>query len=142
MFLIPLIASFNEPFPVYGISVSPFHGIVSGTIKGVKNTNKALISFDEIIIGGQVQSIQSFPVFLEGDLKESLFKDIALNFFESLPSVLALALRTQIPGAGIHFINSDLQNKVGKLSTLETERKKQLQYLEIKDISLLKIIVK
>ena len=138
----PLIASFNEEFPLYGIVVSPFSGIVSGKIKGVKNTNKALISFDEIITDGQVQAIQSFPVFIEGNLKESLFKDIALNFFESLPSVLALALRSQLPQAQIHFINSDLKNKMGKLSTLETEKKRQLQYLEFKDVKLFKVVIK
>ena len=122
--------------------INPFSGIVSGTIKGVKNTNKALISFDEIIVNNHLQKIESFPVFLEGNLKESLLKDIALNFFESLPSVLSLVLRTQIPQTGIHFINSDLKNKMGKLSTLEGIRKRQLQYLELKDINLLKIIIK
>ena len=58
------------------------------------------------------QAIESFPVFLEGDLKESLLKDITLNFFESLPSVLTLALQAKIPPAQIHFINSDLKNKI------------------------------
>ena len=138
----PVIASFNEEFPVYAIVTNPFKGIASGRIKAVKNTNKALISFNEIIINGEKTSIESFPVFINGDLRESLFKDIALNFFESLPSVLALALRTQIPQTGIHFINTDLKNKVEKLSILEQEKKSSLQYLEFKHIKLLKIVIK
>ena len=137
-----LIASFNEDFPVYAISLSPFLGILSGKIKGVKNTNKALVSFNEIIIEGEAQVIESFPVFLEGDLKESLFKDIALNFFESLPSVLTLALQAKIPPAQIHFINSDLKNKISNLSSLETQKRRLIQYLEIKDIKLFWVIVK
>ena len=96
----PVIASFNEEFPIYGIVVSPFPGIVSGKIKGVKNTNKALISFDEIILNEESRKIKSFPVFFSGDLKEAILKDIFLNFFESLPTVLGLALRTQIPRQG------------------------------------------
>ena len=127
-----LIASFNEDFPIYGIVINPFQGIVLGKIKGVKNTNKAIISFNEIIMDGKTQSIESFPIFLEGDLKESLLKDIALNFFESLPSVLALALQSKIHPAQIHFINSDLKNKIGNLSSLETQKRRLLQYLEIK----------
>ena len=137
-----LIASFSEEFPVYGIVLNPFQGILSGKIKGVKNTNKALVSFDEIIIGGEAQAIESFPVFLEGDLKESLFKDIALNFFESLPSILSAALQAKIPPAQIHFINSDLKNKIGNLSSLETQKRRLIQYLEIKNIKLLQVIVK
>ena len=137
-----IIASFNEKFPVYGIVTHPLKGVISGTVKGIKNTNKALISFDEIILNGEKTSIEIFPVFLNGNLKEALFKGIALNFFESLPSILALALRTQIPQTGIHFINTDLKNKIGKLSVLEAEKKQSLQYLEFKNIKLLKIIIK
>ena len=137
-----LIASFNEEFPVYGMVLNPFQGILSGKIKGVKNTNKAIISFNEIIMDGKIQSIESFPVFLEGDLKESLLKDIALNFFESLPSILSVALQAKIPPAQIHFINSDLKNKIGNLSSLETQKRRLLQYLEIKNIKLLQGIVK
>ena len=138
----PLIASFSEDFPVYGVAVHPFFAVLSGTIKGVKNTNKAILSFDEIIMEGENQAIKSFPVFLSGDLKESLLKDIALNFFESLPSVLALALGSKLPQSQIHFINTDLKNKVGGLSVLETERKKRFQYLEIKNTKLLKVVIK
>ena len=138
----PVIASFNEKFPLYGVIVSPFPGVLSGKIKGVKNTNKALVSFDEIIMNNEARAIKSFPVFLEGDLKEALLKDIFLNFFESLPSVLALALRTQIPSSGVHFINSDLQNKVGKLSFIEQEKRKRLQYLELKNIKLFKAVIR
>ncbi|MDE0119836.1 MAG: hypothetical protein OXM55_07500 [Bdellovibrionales bacterium] len=138
----PVIASFNEEFPIYGIVVHPFRGVVAGKIRGVKNTNKALLSFDEVIVSGDTHSIESFPVFIEGDLKESFFKDIALNFFESLPSVLALALKTQIPQTGIHFINTDLKGKVGKLSVMETEKRKLVQYLELKNIKLLKLVIK
>ena len=76
----PIIASFTEEFPLYGVVTYPFKGVVSGKIKGVKNTNKALISFDEITVNGKQTAIQSFPVFLNGSLKESLVKDIALNF--------------------------------------------------------------
>ena len=101
-----------------------------------------MISFDEVIVNGDIHAIESFPVFIEGDLKESFFKDIALNFFDSLPSVLALALKTQIPQTGIHFINTDLKNKMGKLSTLEAEKKQSLQYLELKNIKLLKLVIK
>ena len=138
----PAIASFNEEFPVYGIVVSPFSGIVSGKIKGVNNTNKALVSFDEIIVNQESRKIKSFPVFIEGDLKEALLKDVFLNFFESLPSVLALALRTQIPQTGIHFINTDLQNKMGNLSFIEKEKRKRLQYLELKNIKLFRLIIR
>ena len=138
----PVIASFTEEFPLYGVVTYPFKAVLSGKIKAVKNTNKALISFDEIIVNGDRSSIETFPVFVNGDLRESLFKDIALNFFESLPSVLGLALRTQIPGAGIHFINTDLQNKVGKLSVIETEKRKRLRYLEFTNIKIFKIIIK
>ena len=120
----------------------PFKGVVSGKIRGVKNTRKALIIFDEIIVNGELSAIQSFPVFLTGNLKESLLKDIALNFFDSLPSVLALALKTQIPQTGIHFINTDLKNKVGKLSSLEAEKKQNLQYLEFPNIKPLKLVIK
>ena len=137
-----LIASFSEEFPVYGIVLNPFQGILSGKIKGVKNTNKALVSFDEIIIEGKAQAIESFPVFLEGDLKESILKDITLNFFESLPSILSAALQAKIPPAQIHFINSDLKNKMGRLSVIETQKKRLLQYLEIKNIKLFQIIIK
>ena len=138
----PVIASFNEKFPLYGVIVSPFSGVLSGKIKGVKNTNRAVISFDEIIMNKENRAIKSFPVFLEGDLKEALLKDIFLNFFESLPSVLALTLRTQLPSAGIQFINSDLQNKMGKLSFIEQEKRKRLQYLEFKTIKLFKVVIK
>ena len=138
----PVIASFNEEFPVYGISISPFSGIVSGKIKAVKNTNKGVIFFDEIIVNEEVQQIESFPVFLSGDLKEAFFKDIFLNFFESLPSALSLALGSKIPQSGVHFINTDLKNKMGKLSSLEQEKKSRQQYLEIKDIKLLKVVIK
>ena len=138
----PVIASFTEDFPVYAILAKPVKGVVSGRIKAIKNTNKALIAFDEIIFNGEKTAIESFPVFVNGDLRESLFKDIALNFFESLPSMLALALRTQISQTGIHFINTDLKNKVGKLSSIETEKRKRLQYLEFKNIKLLKLVIK
>ena len=138
----PVIASFTEEFPLYGIVTYPFRAVLSGKIKAVKNTNKALIRFDEMIVNGEKAEIETFPVFVDGDLRESLFKDIALNFFESLPSVLALALRSQIPQTGIQFINTDLKNKVGKLSVLEAEKKQSLGYLELKNIKLLKIIIK
>lgn len=138
----PVIASFDEEFPIYGIVVHPFNGIVSGKIKGVKNTNKALIVFDEIIVNSSPQKIESFPVFLNGDLKESLFKNIALNFFESLPSILALSLKTKVPPSQIHFVNTDLKNKMENLSVIETEKRKLLQYLEFKDIKLFNIIIK
>lgn len=138
----PLIASFDEEFPIYGIVVSPFKGIVSGKIKAVKSTNRALISFDEVIVNNNLEKIKSIPVFLEGDLKESLFKDIALNFFDSLPSVLALALRSQLPQSQIHFINTDLKGKMGKLSVMESERRKRLQYLEIPNIKLFSVVIK
>ena len=137
-----VIASFSEEFPVYGVVTYPFKAVLSGTIKGVKNTNKALLLFDEIILNNEAQSINSFPVFLNGNLKESLLKDIALNFFESLPSVLALALKTQIPQAGIHFINTDLQSKMGKLSSIETEKRKRQEYLELESLKLLRIVIK
>ena len=90
----------------------------------------------------KTQSIESFPIFLEGDLKESLLKDIALNFFESLPSILSVALQSKIPPAQIHFINSDLKNKIGNLSSLETQKRRLLQYLEIKNLKLFQIIIK
>ena len=137
-----VIASFNEEFPIYGIVTYPFKAVLSGKIKAVKDTNKALVIFDEVIVNSETTAIESFPVFLNGDLRESLLKDIALNFFESLPSVLGLALRTQIPQAGIHFINTDLQNKMGKLSIIETEKRKRLKYLELKHIKLLKVVIK
>ena len=138
----PVIASFNEEFPVYGVVISPFPGIVSGKIKGVQNTNKAQVFFDEIILSGKVRKIESFPVFFTGDLKEALLKDVFLNFFESLPSVLSLALRAQIPQSGIKFINTDLQNKMGKLSSLEMEKRKRLEYLELKDIEIFKVVIR
>ena len=138
----PLIASFNEEFPVYGIVINPFQGIASGKIQGIKDTNKALVSFNEIIIGGKVQSIESFPVFMEGDLKEALFKDLALSFFESLPSALALALRSQVSEPQIQFINTDLKNKMGKLSVLEKKRKERMRYLEVKNPGLFQAIIK
>lgn len=137
-----IIASFNEDFPIYGVVVSPFKGIVSGKIKAVKNTNRALVSFDEVIVNNSLEKIKSLPVFLEGDLKESLFKDVALNFFDSLPSVLALALRSQLPQAQIHFINTDLKGKVGKLSVMESEKRRRLQYIEIPNIRLFEVIIK
>ena len=138
----PVIASFTEEFPLYAVVTYPFKAVLSGKIKGVKNTNKASVIFDEVIVNGEKTAIESFPIFLNGDLKESLLKDIALNFFDSLPSVLGLALRTQIPQTGIQFINTDLQNKMGKLSIVETEKRKRLQYLELKNIKLLKVIIK
>ena len=138
----PVTASFTEEFPVYGIVTYPFKAILSGKIKALKNTNKASITFDEIILNGKLSAIKAFPVFINGDLKEALFKDIALNFFESLPSILGLALRSQVPQAGIHFINTDLQNKMGKLSVIEKEKRGRLQYLEISNINLLKIVIK
>ena len=67
-----VIAGFNEEFPVYGVVTSPFKGVVSGKIKGVKNTKKALINFDEIIINGDRTAIESFPVFYKWGLKKSL----------------------------------------------------------------------
>ena len=138
----PVIASFTEEFPVFGIVIYPFKGVLSGKIKALKNTNKASVVFDEMIVNGKKTAIESFPVFINGDLRESLFKDIAINFFESLPSILGLALRSQIPEAGIHFINTDLQNKMGKLSILETEKRKSLQYLEFSSMKLLRIVIK
>ena len=138
----PVIASFTEEFPLYAIVTYPFKAVLSGKIKGVKNTNKASVIFDEVIVNGEKTAIESFPIFLNGDLKESILKDIALNFFDSLPSVLGLALRTQIPQTGIQFINTDLQNKMGKLSIVETEKRKRLQYLELKNIKLLKVVIK
>ena len=138
----PVIASFTEEFPLYAIVTYPFKAVLSGKIKGVKNTNIASVIFDEVIVNGEKTAIESFPIFLNGDLRESLLKDIALNFFDSLPSVLGLALRTQVPQTGIHFINTDLQNKMGKLSIIETEKRKRIQYLELKDIKLLKVVIK
>ncbi len=138
----PVIASFTEEFPLYAIVTYPFPAVLSGKIKGVKNTNKALVIFDEVILNNETTAIESFPIFLNGDLRESVLKDIALNFFESLPSVLGLALRTQIPQAGVHFINTDLQNKMGKLSIIETEKRQRLSYLELKNIKLLKVVIK
>ena len=138
----PIIASFSEEFPIYGIITSPFRGILSGKIKGVSNTNKSLIVFDEVILNGELQKVKSFPVFINGDLKESFFKDIALNFFESLPSVLAIALRSQIPQHQIHFINTDLRGKVSNLSSVATEKRKLTQYVEIKNIELFNVIIK
>lgn len=138
----PVIASFSEEFPLYAIVTYPFKAVLSGKIKGVKNTNKALVIFDEVILNNETTAIESFPIFLNGDLRESILKDIALNFFESLPSVLGLALRTQIPQSGVQFINTDLQNKMGKLSIVETEKRKSLQYLELKNIKLLKVVIK
>ena len=138
----PLIASFSEEFPIYGIAVSPLQGIVSGKIRGVKDTNRASLSFDEIIISGKVQSVQSFPVFLEGDLKEALFKDIALGFFESLPSVLALALRERLPQPQIQFINTDLKNKMEKLSVVKKEREERMKYLEVKNPGIFQAVIK
>ena len=138
----PVIASFTEEFPVYGIMTYPFKGVLSGKIKALKNTNTASVTFDEVIVNGEKTVIESFPVFINGDLRESLFKDIAINFFESLPTVLSLALRSQVPQAGIHFINTDLQNKAGKLSIIEKEKRKRLQYLEIPSVGLLKIVIK
>ena len=138
----PVIASFTEEFPVYGIVTYPFKGVLSGKIKALKNTNTASITFDEVIVNGEKTATQSFPVFINGDLRESLFKDIAINFFESLPTVLSLALRSQVPQAGIHFINTDLQNKAGKLSIIETKKRKRLQYLELPSIKLLKVVIR
>ena len=138
----PVIASFTEEFPVFGIVTYPFRGVLSGKIKALKNTNKASINFDEMIVNAEKTAIESFPVFINGDLRESLFKDIAINFFESLPSILGLALRSQVPESGIHFINTDLQNKTGKLSILETEKRKPLQYLELSSIKLLRVVIK
>ncbi|MDE0151965.1 MAG: hypothetical protein OXK80_05680 [Bdellovibrionales bacterium] len=137
-----VISSFNEDFPVYGIIIYPFKGIIAGKIKGVKNTNKALVTFNEVIMNNNLQKIKSFPVFLTGDLKESLFKDITLNFFESLPSILSLTLQDQVSSPQIHFVNTDLQNKVNNLSALETEKKKLAQYIELKDIKILNIVIK
>ena len=138
----PVIASFTEEFPVFGIVTYPFKGVLSGKIKALKNTNKASVIFDEMIVNGEKRALESFPVFINGDLRESLFKDIAINFFESLPTVLGLALRSQVPQAGLHFINTDLQNKLEKLPSLETEKRKRLQYLEFQNIKLLKIVIK
>ena len=138
----PVIASFTEEFPVFGIVTYPFKGVLSGKVKALKNTNKASVVFDEMIVNAEKTAIESFPVFINGDLRESLFKDIAINFFESLPSILGLALRSQIPEAGIHFINTDLQNKMGKLSILETKKRKSLQYLEFSSMKLLRIVIK
>ena len=138
----PVIAGFTEEFPLYGIVFHPLKAVISGKIKAVKNTNQALIQFDEIIVNDEKTAIETFPVFVRGDLRESLFKDMALNFFESLPSILALALRTKIPETGIHFINTDLQNKMKNLSILEVEKKQSLGYLEFKNIKLLKVIIK
>ena len=138
----PVIASFTEEFPVFGIITFPFKGVLSGKIKALKNTNKASIVFNEMIVNGEKMTTQSFPIFITGDLKESLFKDIAINFFESLPAVLGLAIRTQIPQTGLHFINTDLQNKLGKLPSLETEKRKRLQYLEFQNIKLLTVVIK
>ena len=137
-----LIASFHEEFPVYAVSITPLKAILSGKIKAIKNTNKALINFDEIIFEGETAFFNSFPILLDGGLKEALFKDIALNFFESLPSVLALALKAQIPQNNIHFINTDLTNKAGKLSRFEKAKNQKFQYLEIKNTKLLKVIIK
>ena len=138
----PVIASFTEEFPVFGIVTYPFKGVLSGKIKALKNTNKASIIFDEIIINGEKRAFESFPIFINGDLRESFFKDIAINFFESLPTLFGLALRSEAPGAGIHFINTDLQSKVGKLSSIEEEKRKRLQYLEFPNIKLLKVVIK
>ena len=59
----PIIASFSEEFPIYGVVTYPFKAVLSGTIKGVKNTNKALILFDEIILNNEAQSIKQLSCF-------------------------------------------------------------------------------
>ena len=138
----PVIASFNEEFPVYGVIVFPFSGVISGKIKGIQNTNKALLSFDEVIVKEKLEKIQSFPAFLNGSLKESLFKDIALNFFENLPSVLSLTLQSRLPPTQIHFVNKDLETKISNLSNIGTEKRGQMQYLEFKDINLFQVVIK
>ena len=137
-----IIAGFNEEFQVYGIALSPVKAVLSGNIKAIKNTNKALISFDEIILNDERKTIEAFPVFLTGDLKESLFKDIALNFVSALPS--AVALKTQIPQTGLHFINTDLKRKMTEFSNKKGEKQdsKKLEYLEIKNTKFLKVVVK
>ena len=101
-----------------------------------------MVAFDEIVFDGEVKAIQSFPVFLEGDLKEAFLKDIFLNFFESLPSALTLALGPKIPQSQVHFINTDLKNKMDKLSSLKQEEKRRLRYLEIRDIKIFRVAVK
>ena len=140
-----VIAGFNEEFKVYSFVISPIKAILSGKARAIKNTNKALIIFNEITYKGETKSIETFPVFLNGELKKSLFKDILLNFSDSLSSVLGLALKNQIPQkTGIHFISSDFKHEMSKLSTIQEKKleNKKLEYLEIKNINFLKVIVK
>ena len=139
------IASFNEEFKVYGFVISPVKAVLSGKIKAIKNTNKASIVFDEISYKSETKSIETFPLFLTGDLKKSFLKDIVLSFSDSLSSVLGFALKNQIPQtAGIHFISSDLKNEMSKLSAFEKQKQQneKLEYLEIKNIKLLRVIIK
>ena len=81
----PVIASFTEEFPLYGVMTYPFGAVLSGKIKAIKNTNKALINFDEMIVNDESSTIETFPVFVDGDLRESLFKEIALSFLKVFP---------------------------------------------------------
>ena len=139
-----VIAVFDEEFQVYGVVVSPFRAVVLGKVRAIKSANKALIIFDEIILNGEKKAIGTFPLLLNGDLKESLFKDIVLNFSDSLPSILALALKTQVPQTGLHFITTDFKDKIAEFSNKEREKKKnqRLEYLKIKNTELLKLVVK
>ena len=140
-----VIAGFNEEFKIYGVMLKPFKAILSGKIRAIKDTNKALIVFNEITHKGETKVIETFPLFLNGNLKKSFLKDIVLNFSDSLSFVLGLALKNQMPQtAGIHFISSDLKNDISSFS-IKQEQKQQnqkLEYLEVKNIKILKVIVK
>ena len=137
----PVIASFEEEFPVYGVITNPFKGIITGKIRAIKNTRKALLVFDEVILNEKIQKIKSFPVFISGNLKESLIKDIFLSFFESLPSILALSLKSNLPQPQIQFINTDLKSKMKNLPHIENEKRKLTRYLELKNIKLFNVII-
>ena len=135
------IASFEEENPIFGFIFKPFKAVVFGKIKAIKNTNKALILFNELIMDKEIKSIKTSPVFITGDLKESFLKDFFNKFFD----ILSTATNSYLGIFGndsykFHLLNTALQNQNKTFS--EREKDKRIKYLEFKKIKPFKIIIK
>ena len=133
-------ASFEEEIEVIAIVVSPFQAGLLGKAKANKSTNKVVIKFDEIVINEELKSIETFPVFLTGKMKDTFLKDITTGFFESVPRAISLFLNST-PNFLSQFIDKNLKSKKAKLSDRKHQKQK-LEYLAVKKEHLLKVIVK
>ncbi|MDE0092369.1 MAG: hypothetical protein OXN83_03675 [Oligoflexia bacterium] len=143
-FVFPFPPVNDEEIEALALVISPIKASLFGRVKAIKNSNQAVLTFNEIVFNDKVYSIETFPVFLKGKLKESFLKDIALGFFENIPVFISLGLSSANKALS-QFLNKELKNETKEIA----QKKKQIQNknqkmkaLEINQIGIIKVIVK